>query len=87
MGYGWEVVGTYLEDAIRNIYGQVGAAGAAAWQGANGALYLSASLAGVPLQGGSERQPTSLSLDASRIVPTAGENRPRSAVVHFCIKY
>lgn len=86
-GYGWEGVGVYMEDAIRNIYGQLGAAGAAAWGGGTGALYLAGDMAGTPNQAGSERQPTGLQLDASRVVPTAGENRPRSLVVHFCIKY
>lgn len=86
-GYGWEVSGTYIEDAIRNITGGIGAAGAPSWKDPYHAFSLTGAYSGVPAHASTEQQPTWLSFDASRIVPTASENRPRSVVVIFGIKY
>lgn len=72
--------GQVFRDAIRNITGGIGAAGAAAWQNAYGALYLEGPTAGNPAGAGTSTTQVNLRIDAARIVPTASENRPVSAV-------
>lgn len=79
-GDGYAASGTVNGDAIRNISGKISAAGAVAWQEATGVLEAYGATApyadDVP---NSQQLPTQLKFDASRVVPTADENRPVSA--------
>ncbi|QHJ82962.1 MAG: hypothetical protein [Bacteriophage sp.] len=79
-GDGYAASGTVNGDAIRNILGKISAAGAVAWQEATGVLEAYGATApyadDVP---NSQQLPTQLKFDASRVVPTADENRPVSA--------
>jgi hypothetical protein len=90
-------IGTYIEDAIRNIRGYMsltsqGAHGFYGFTDNNSALYPSAyglpedlySFAVGTWPYGNSNQ---ISIDASRVVPTALENRPASISAYFCIKY
>lgn len=87
-------VGIYLEDAIRNIYGTIakhgGEKGSDIYQptGAFGGIVLDKFVpnADNPRATNSTSMPE-VSFDASRVVPTAEENRPRTTVVNFIIKY
>jgi len=86
-------IGSSQGDAIRNISGQIldftsnisrtepGAA--------NGAFFssLGVSYNGAVSGAGPASYPDRVSMDASRQVPTAGENRPRSIALLACIKF
>ncbi len=79
-------VGTVQGDAIRNITGAMGSLVIA-----NHSSYTSGAFYGSGrVNGGGGGTGTAgdygYSFDASRIVPTATENRPKSAVVMYCIK-
>jgi phage tail collar protein len=76
------VLGSAQGDAIRNITASLD--GDVALKTASGAFSLS-NWQGGSSGGGSGNH--SLSFDASRIVPTANENRPRNVAVNYFIKY
>lgn len=86
------VVGTTQEDAIRNITGHIGFHGgdvATNVFNASGVLSPINTLAKYRSAGDNLSSASSLSgvnVDASRVVPTANENRPKNAVVMYCIK-
>lgn len=85
-------VGTTQEDAIRNITGK--SFPGAAWvslatndTNTSGAFYPVGTNGGYPTTGASSANLSqSLGFDASKVVPTAEENRPKNAVVMYCIK-
>ncbi|WP_439652321.1 pyocin knob domain-containing protein [Neisseria basseii] len=86
-------VGQVQEDAIRNITGKIDS-------GKNGALQLfdyiePTGAFGVEKSwkqwtadgsGGGDNLPSALTFDASNVVPTADENRPKALVLKLCIK-
>lgn len=88
-------LGTAQGDAIRNITGKLdGSAmgsgnqvleGKMIASGAIGTTYQQRQWSGD--QGGWGEQSVSFDFDASRVVPTAGENRPRNVALLACIKY
>ncbi|MGL4614696.1 MAG: phage tail protein [Shewanella sp.] len=75
-------------DAIRNITGNVSAAGAMALKLAEGVLYSSGGPSKPPGQNAtsSEKNPVTINFDASRVVPTANENRPVNVTGCWAIK-
>lgn len=87
-------VGQTQEDAIRNITGKLDGSHLGAGNqvlegkmiatGAIGTEY--GNRAWSPDSGGYGEQSVSLDFDASRVVPTAEENRPKSLVLKLCIK-
>ena len=87
-------VGKTQEDAIRNITGKLDGSHLGAGNqvlegkmiatGAIGTEYANRAWSGE--SGGSGEQSVSLDFDASRVVPTAEENRPKSLVLKLCIK-
>ena len=87
-------VGKTQDDAIRNITGKLDGSHLGAGNqvlegkmiatGAIGTEYANRVWSGD--QGGSGEQSVSLDFDASRVVPTAEENRPKSLVLKLCIK-
>jgi hypothetical protein len=75
------VLGSAQGDAIRNITGQIGTIGA---NGAITGAFRNIGAAGVlSNSGGADFQ---ADFDASRVVPTAHENRPRNVAALYCIK-
>ena len=88
-------LGTAQGDAIRNITGKLdGSAmgsgnqvleGKMIASGAIGTTYQQRQWSGD--QGGCGEQSVSFDFDASRVVPTANENRPRNVALLACIKY
>lgn len=93
-GRGWEAEGTYFDDAIRNLTGglsiHAGERGSGIYNpsGAISGEVLNKYItnADTPRSTGSTSL-ANVTFDAARQVPTANENRPRTVVVHFCIKY
>lgn len=81
------VLGSLQSDAIRNITGSVGAAGGVAWQGAMGAFRTEGGTASLVSATQNNMEGVNLTVDASRIVPTASENRPRNIALLACIRY
>lgn len=81
-GSSGRVVGSFEDDAIRNITGQVNLC--SAWNGVSsaGALYKSGSSGST---NGNDNNGTNVYFDASKIVPTAPENRPKSLTELVCI--
>lgn len=79
-------LGTYQGDAIRNITGSLSQGGQIALQGASGAFYVAANIGGF-YGSGAGSGPGVFNFDASRVVPTAGENRPQNIALLACIKY
>lgn len=81
-------VGEYESDAIRNITGQAGSLGpddACGFnRGSNGAIYTSGNATRI-LDGTGGESDQYLNFDASRVVPTASENRPKSLTALVCI--
>jgi len=77
-------VGDVQEDAIRNITGWASFLPGGALSEASGAFFSSGSQ--IPRNGGAGTGFGTLNLDAGSVVPTADENRPKSAVVMYCIK-
>ena len=87
-------VGQTQDDAIRNITGKLDGSHLGAGNqvlegkmiatGAIGTEY--ANRAWSPDSGGYGEQSVSLDFDASRVVPTAEENRPKSLILKLCIK-
>lgn len=74
------VLGSWQNDAIRNIYGRFGYYRG----GSDGAFYQGSGL-WEAIKGGSTTN-TTLYFDASRVVPVAGENRPANRAFPFIIK-
>lgn len=72
-------IGSYEGDAIRNIVGTVGAARRGS-STATGAFTSSANGNGQPINEGNGN--ISIGFDASRVVPTANENRPKNVAVN-----
>ncbi|KAA8734910.1 phage tail protein [Acinetobacter qingfengensis] len=80
-------IGSKQSDAIRNITGQFSAADDNRVPGGilSGAFYDTGKTNGTD-RGGQSAQPI-VGFDASLIVPTANENRPRNVAMLYCIKY
>lgn len=87
-GDGKSAAGSVQDDAIRNIKGNVSAAGAVAWQNADGAFKISGSTAtwadNVPT---SPKFGTQLTFNASNVVTTTDENRPSNASLIIIIRH
>lgn len=82
-------LGTYQGDAIRNITGSVASvymAGAVAGTGAYSVSQYGSSPAKIGAVGGDPGNNSTIFFDASKVVPTANENRPRNITVMWCIK-
>ncbi|TEW31381.1 hypothetical protein E2R48_00535 [Histophilus somni] len=77
-------VGQTQEDAIRNITGTIGQFSDRANRATAGAFNTQNWGEGAGLGGG--RQGVKIDFDASRVVPTDTENRPKSLVLKLCIK-
>lgn len=78
--------GTVQGDAIRNITGGAAYFNSLATYTWSGALYQKSSQVTGDSNNGSATA-YEIGLDASRVVPTANENRPRNVSLMFCIKY
>lgn len=81
------VFASWQGDAIRNITGEIVASDDNALDpnATKGAFYTTNRTSGTD-NGGKSIQPI-VAFDASRVVPTANENRPRNSALLFCIKY
>lgn len=77
-----ENIGVVQGDAIRNITGQFAAN---AGSDAVGAFYVRQN--GSQGYGSSPRGFPYMGFDASRVVPTADENRPKNLAFHYFIKF
>lgn len=86
-GYGGNsaALGVAQGDAIRNIWGTFGTSSQGYWWSASGAFYQSG---GTYYGNGANAIDNScyVNFDASRIVPTANENRPINKAVLYLIK-
>jgi len=88
--YNGNQIGQFTGDAIRNITGNTGSTFYRGGRPANSAGVLYASEyggAGVETNITTENGNPTISFDASRLVPTARENRPVSVSVLICISY
>src|SRR5690625_3758536 len=82
-------VGTVQEDAIRNITGKatnVSSWGFAGSENLDGAFYASRTFTDGKVAGQSSQPMIDFAFDASRVVPTADENRPKAVAMLLCIK-
>ena len=82
-------VGTVQEDAIRNITGKatnVSSWGFAGSENLDGAFYASRTFTDSKVAGQSSQPMIDFAFDASRVVPTADENRPKAVAMLLCIK-
>src|SRR5690606_29327955 len=78
--------GTDQGDAIRNITATIAANGVDFGR-RTGAFTHQSGLSGVGGIGNIGSQQGQLTFDASQVVPTASENRPRNVALLYCIKY
>lgn len=75
-------------DAIRNITAAIGANGGATSAGRmEGAIYGTDGYPSANGIGGNAGNNGTLHFDASRVVPTGPENRPRNVAINYCIKF
>ena len=81
-------LGSAQGDAIRNITGATARAGLlfSYFFSTQGCIYAISNQGGSVSAGG-DNKINSIGFDASRVVPTANENRPRNVAVNFYIKY
>ncbi|WP_306291879.1 hypothetical protein, partial [Rodentibacter rarus] len=83
-------LGSHQGDAIRNITGQFNAyrrTDKSHLVMPSGAFVNKQTVNGAMGNGGSDNWAMTIGFDASRVVPTAGENRPRNIALLACIKY
>lgn len=88
------MLGSAQGDAIRNIRGAVGIGKSSSLQ-ANGTISgvfadniaLSGAEAYQDINSAVEQSKDVVTFDASKVVPTANENRPRNVAVNYFIKY
>lgn len=81
-------IGSSQGDAIRNIAGVLGFNAGRPATGVSGAIASDSSLSnGLTMGGSTSGGGTGFSFDASRVVPTAAENRPRNVALLPLIKY
>jgi phage-related tail fiber protein len=80
-------LGSAQGDAIRNITGTMGMAASGFFDGGNGAFALATTTNGQSAPGTSNGMTDDFTFDASRVVPTANENRPRNIALLACIKF
>jgi hypothetical protein len=85
--YDGKVIGTFIGDAIRRIWGSINANGAVAWQLPYGAFYLDEETSPGPASRGDLSKPTLLVFDSSRAVPTDSSNHPASISAMICITF
>lgn len=78
--------GSSQGDAIRNITGNLFQGGQQTITGGNGAFAVTA-FGGMFYDSGGGSGPSNFNFDASRVVPTAAENRPRNVALLVCIRY
>ncbi|WP_394183359.1 phage tail protein [Marinomonas posidonica] len=79
-------IGSWQNDAIRNITGSMSGANRGNFSGSSGAFIKGGNTGRARLDDGSYYS-GGFSFDASRVVPTANENRPRNIALMFCIRY
>ncbi|MDR1276372.1 MAG: phage tail protein [Candidatus Accumulibacter sp.] len=79
-------IGSFQGDAIRNITGMAPPIHGGYYNLVSGAFYVDSGITS-PTIFGETNGITRIQFDASRVVPTAAENRPRSVAVLACIKY
>ncbi|HHF1625764.1 TPA: phage tail protein, partial [Haemophilus influenzae] len=77
-------VGQIQEDAIRNIIGEHLVDVNAEQSAPTGAFTIKARSGGTGYSNGGQAK--TVQFDASRVVPTANENRPKSLILKLCIK-
>lgn len=77
-------LGELQGDAIRNITGSTGIFTSQGWPTSSGALFTKASSDGD--DGGRSNEGHIIYFDASRVVPTAEENRPINKAIRYFIK-
>ncbi|PWE20209.1 hypothetical protein DF188_08525 [Aliarcobacter skirrowii] len=80
-------LGVVQGDAIRNLYGHVSGMGTTAFDFSNGVLDISFSKNGVIGTGASGGYYDDIIFNASRVVPTANENRPINMSMNYIIKH
>ena len=81
----WRTLNSFQGDAIRNIAGKIGNL-ALDSNTSSGAFYADGTVSS-QWHGPSYIPRTSMFMDASRVVPTANENRPRNIALLACIAY
>lgn len=81
------VIGSSQSDAIRNITGAISLSGVVYIDSVSGALVKGTALTGRNASGSSVNQTDDFQFDASKVVPTANENRPRNVALLACIKF
>ncbi|MFM5174419.1 phage tail protein [Aeromonas caviae] len=79
-------LGSFQADAIRNITGNISMAGGCFLDSATG-VFVGQSNTGQASPGTANGKPDDFAFDASRVVPTANENRPRNVALLACIKF
>lgn len=80
-------MGSAQGDAIRNITGKISLAGSVYVDSTSGALVKGTALTGKNANGNNVNQTDDFQFDASKVVPTANENRPRNIALLACIKF
>lgn len=80
-------VGTKQGDAIRNIVGEIQPNVHSGWADTSGPFYISSKIGNRESTVGNGTQGVRYGFDASRVVPTADENRPRNIAFLACIRY
>jgi hypothetical protein len=86
-GQSTRALGSAEDDAIRNITGEIKVAGSTGgMDGASGVFRIGGGT-GYPAQAAFANNVGVGQFDASRVVPTAADNRPRNVALLYCIKY
>ncbi|MGL4858396.1 MAG: phage tail protein [Enterobacteriaceae bacterium] len=75
---------SWQSDAIRNIVGVFGINGRTAHFGSVSGVF--SATEGVDYVGGGDNSKGGISFDASRVVPTAADNRPRNIAFNFIVR-
>lgn len=79
--------GSTQGDAIRNIYGNLSLVGTEGVARADGAFYHAQNIYGYSIDHDQRPSLPVVGFDASRVTPTAGENRPKNIALPIFIKY
>lgn len=82
---GNRVFSSYQDDAIRNIVGTFEGNADDGDQWKTGAIYLKSKISSGIANGSGDTYSGVIGFDASRVVPTASENRPKNVAVIYCI--
>ncbi|HPS56951.1 MAG TPA: phage tail protein [Spirochaetota bacterium] len=85
-GSAGNVVGSYQEDAIRNITGKFDGNVDDSATFKSGAFYQTSAYYGLGANGNGDTYSGYIYFDASKVVPTGSDNRPKNAYVFYIIK-